>query len=453
MSGARFSLTAGKPRLELVRNDIAQPATLKAAAQGPAGRPGVPGGPGPQGLQGFTGLTGTRGIPGDTTNKVLAANAILASKTGNTTETALATIAIPAGYMGAQGRLRITTLWTVTSSANNKTIRTRFGGMSGTIYQSRVVTTVGVVRSVVEIENRGAANSQVGGPTDLDSYGTSTGAVVTSSVDTAAASTDLCITAQLANGTETMTLQAYAVELLMPPAQAQIGLYFGGDGIIIDPVTFEVKVNRANVAPLASPAFTGTPTAPTPSGGTNSTQIATTAFVQSLLAALSTVYAPFNVTTLRAHLGLGSLALLNVVTWGLVDATLKAAIGDLRSGADQKFLTPKVAFDAQAYVPLTDAATIAVDFNAGFNFSVTLTANRILGFPTNPKVGQSGFIDVTEPGAGAKTLAFAAGYTFDGGLAPAIDLVANRTSSLYYHVRSGSEVRIGMAFKGVRATP
>ena len=36
-------------------------------------------------------------------------------------------------------------------------------------------------------------------------------------------------------------------------------------------------------APLASPALTGTPTAPTASGGTNTTQIATTAFLQSEL--------------------------------------------------------------------------------------------------------------------------------------------------------------------------
>ena len=34
-------------------------------------------------------------------------------------------------------------------------------------------------------------------------------------------------------------------------------------------------------APLASPALTGTPTAPTASSGTNTTQIATTAFVQT----------------------------------------------------------------------------------------------------------------------------------------------------------------------------
>jgi len=38
-------------------------------------------------------------------------------------------------------------------------------------------------------------------------------------------------------------------------------------------------------APLASPAFTGTPTAPTAPNGTNTNQIATTAFVQNALSA------------------------------------------------------------------------------------------------------------------------------------------------------------------------
>lgn len=38
-------------------------------------------------------------------------------------------------------------------------------------------------------------------------------------------------------------------------------------------------------APLASPALTGTPTAPTPTGGDNTTKIATTAFVQAAVGA------------------------------------------------------------------------------------------------------------------------------------------------------------------------
>lgn len=40
-------------------------------------------------------------------------------------------------------------------------------------------------------------------------------------------------------------------------------------------------------APLASPAFSGTPTAPTAPGGTNTTQLATTAFVQAAIAAIA----------------------------------------------------------------------------------------------------------------------------------------------------------------------
>jgi hypothetical protein len=46
------------------------------------------------------------------------------------------------------------------------------------------------------------------------------------------------------------------------------------------------NLNPSQMAPLASPAFTGTPTVPTAAVGTNNTQIANTAFVQAALAAL-----------------------------------------------------------------------------------------------------------------------------------------------------------------------
>lgn len=45
--------------------------------------------------------------------------------------------------------------------------------------------------------------------------------------------------------------------------------------------TAYVQANLASYAALASPAFTGTPTAPTAATGTNTTQIATAAFVQT----------------------------------------------------------------------------------------------------------------------------------------------------------------------------
>lgn len=59
--------------------------------------------------------------------------------------------------------------------------------------------------------------------------------------------------------------------------------------IDIDPaydaaVAAEIAAAVAGLAPLASPALTGTPTAPTPSAADNDTSIATTAFVQGELA-------------------------------------------------------------------------------------------------------------------------------------------------------------------------
>lgn len=51
----------------------------------------------------------------------------------------------------------------------------------------------------------------------------------------------------------------------------------------------------AAFAPINSPAFTGTPTAPTAAAGTNSTQLATTAFVETALGGFNTSgFAPIN---------------------------------------------------------------------------------------------------------------------------------------------------------------
>ena len=56
-------------------------------------------------------------------------------------------------------------------------------------------------------------------------------------------------------------------------------------------------LSAAGGALLASPAFTGTPTAPTPAPGSNSTAIATTAFVANALSAIGTGVLSFNSRT------------------------------------------------------------------------------------------------------------------------------------------------------------
>lgn len=63
--------------------------------------------------------------------------------------------------------------------------------------------------------------------------------------------------------------------------------FLGADFDVTETPAGEANIAiAAAIARLASPAFTGTPTAPTPTAGNNSTLLATTAFVQAAIAAL-----------------------------------------------------------------------------------------------------------------------------------------------------------------------
>lgn len=76
----------------------------------------------------------------------------------------------------------------------------------------------------------------------------------------------------------------------------------------------------ANYALLASPAFTGTPTAPTASTATNTTQIATTAYVKANLASYLTTttaastYAPIASPTFTGTPSIGAEKLMRIAT-------------------------------------------------------------------------------------------------------------------------------------------
>ena len=146
---------------------------------------------------------------------VLGATAVAVSGGADTNENILATITVPAGAMGLNGILRIYTLFTYTNSGNNKTTRVRFGGIGGTVYGSDVFTTTATFSDMRIIQNRGAANSQVGMKASAGVFTSSTAAVITSAIDTSAATT-VVITAQKASAGETMTLEAYMVELILP---------------------------------------------------------------------------------------------------------------------------------------------------------------------------------------------------------------------------------------------
>jgi hypothetical protein len=142
---------------------------------------------------------------------IVASSGVAAPITGTTDETALATIAVPAGLLKANDKFRITTLWSHTNSGNAKTLRVRYTGILGTAYMGPAPTATALSQWITTIHANNATNAQKGFSAVSNPYSASTSALVTSSVDTTAA-TSIVISGQLANTGETITLEGYTVE-------------------------------------------------------------------------------------------------------------------------------------------------------------------------------------------------------------------------------------------------
>lgn len=145
---------------------------------------------------------------------ILGASAVAVSGAADTAENILATVNVPAGAMGLNGILRVYSLWTFTNGADDKICRVRLGGIGGTAFGSTTATTSATLTDFRQIANRGAANSQVSTSSGVQ-FATSSGATVTGAIDTSAATT-LVLTGQKETGANTLTLEAYTVELLIP---------------------------------------------------------------------------------------------------------------------------------------------------------------------------------------------------------------------------------------------
>lgn len=143
----------------------------------------------------------------------------------------------------------------------------------------------------------------------------------------------------------------------------------------------------AQKAPLASPALTGTPTAPTAAPGVSTTQIATTAFVQAVAALL----APLSGATFT---------------------------GPARS---------KVS--SVAY-----AATVTLDLSTGNDFIVgPLGGALTLANPTNQAGGHGGVIQITQGAAGGVTPTFGSNWKLLNAAA-AWSTAANGVSLISYYI-------------------
>ena len=151
-------------------------------------------------------------------------------------------------------------------------------------------------------------------------------------------------------------------------------------------------------AALASPAFTGTPTAPTATAGTNTTQVATTAFVGTAVSNL-VASAPAALDTLNElAAALGSDA--NFSTTMTNALALKASKAELAAATVASFNNKTTSYTAV----LSDEGNVIEMDSASAN-SVTIPPNSSVAFT----IGSS--IDVFQKGTGQTSIVAGAGVT------------------------------------------
>lgn len=125
----------------------------------------------------------------------------------------------------------------------------------------------------------------------------------------------------------------------------------------------------------------------------------------------------------RAYIGLGSSAVLDETT-----------AAQFRANAAGKALSTDKVWGAAASVALPPGATVAVDLNNGFNFTLAMGGNYTLANPTNGKDGQSGKIEITQDATGSRTLGYGTNWLFAGGVDPVLSTAANARDVLFYEV-------------------
>lgn len=116
-----------------------------------------------------------------------------------------------------------------------------------------------------------------------------------------------------------------------------------------------------------------------------------------------------------------------------IDAAIPqiATASDVQTGTNNaKYVSAAALSASQAFQALIDAATITWNGQSGYNASVTLAGNRTLGAMTNPVVGQSYTLLITQDATGSRTLAYATAYDFGASGTPTLTTTANAVDML-----------------------
>jgi hypothetical protein len=237
-----------------------------------------------------------------------------------------------------------------------------------------------------------------------------TGKIANAAVTAAKLASDSVETAKIANGAVTDEKIANNI------AQSHIANLVTDLGLLASQSSVDLK------APLASPALTGTPTAPTANTATNTTQIATTAFVQQEIAIL-TDSAPGLLNTLdELAAALGDDA--NFATTTANAIALKAPIASptftglvtvaangiaYTDGTQSKegvpSRTPIISKTASYTLSAESERDSLIEVSSGSGTTITIPLNSAVAYP----VGTT--LDILQTNTGQVTIAGDAGVT------------------------------------------
>lgn len=112
-----------------------------------------------------------------------------------------------------------------------------------------------------------------------------------------------------------------------------------------------------------------------------------------------------------------------------------AAASDIWVGTSTTLvITPVALKNAQAFVAVTYAASVALDLSTGINFKISLTGNITLANMSNTKAGWSGSIRMAQDATGSRTLSTGTNWKPVGGVAPVLSTTASAIDYIDYQI-------------------
>jgi hypothetical protein len=214
-------------------------------------------------------------------------------------------------------------------------------------------------------------------------------------------------------------------------------------------------ITGAGGAPIASPALTGTPTAPTPAQADSSTTLATTAFVHAAIGALGTTVQSFNGRTGAVNLigndisAAGGALLAGPAFTGAPTAPT-AAVGtsntQLATCAFVQNAITAIAAGVSSFNTRTGAVTLSLADITGAG-GAPIASPNFTGTPTAPTPAQASSDTTVATTSFVKTALAAVGVSSFNSRTGAVTLQANDISAV------GGALLAGPAFTGTPSAP